>query len=148
MAGRPNKTILLVEDNPDDEELTLMSLREAGLVNPIHVVRDGAQAIAWMRGRAPHELPVAVLLDLGLPLVDGFGVLTALKGDPQTRTVPIVVLTSSSIEEDIAKSYALGGNSYVRKPVAYEEFAAAVKQLGLYWLLLNEASVRSEELPR
>lgn len=135
----PERTILLVEDNPDDEELTVMALTEAGLANPIHVAHDGVEALAWIAA-CPHDrLPALVLLDLGLPRIDGFGVLEALRREAATRALPVVVLTSSDIDADIARSYRLGVNSYVRKPVEFDAFAAAVRQLGLYWLVLNEA---------
>jgi two-component system response regulator len=133
----------LVEDTPDDEELTKMSLDRAGIRNPIHVARDGAEAVVFLlgdekRGIEAQPLPLIVLLDLNLPKLDGFEVLTRLRAAPRTRRLPVVVLTSSNSEEDVVRSYDLGVNSYVRKPVEFGEFASAVRQVGLYWLLLNK----------
>lgn len=139
------RTILLVEDNPDDEELTVMSLRNVGIANPIHVAQDGIKALEYLFGTGDAPLvdeptPVLVILDLQLPKVDGFQVLEKMRAAERTRTLPVVILTSSDIDEDIVRGYELGANSYVRKPVEFAEFAAAVRQLGLYWLLLNEIS--------
>jgi CheY-like chemotaxis protein len=137
--------ILLVEDNPDDEALTLLALREHHLADDVVVVRDGAEALAFFyettRAGDGH-LPELVLLDLNLPKVDGFQVLKILREDPHTRRLPVVVLSSSSEERDVAHSYDLGANSYVRKPVDFTEFSEAVRQLGIYWLGLNEPSPR------
>jgi len=139
-----DKIILLVEDNPDDEELTLMALKESNILNEIVVARDGVEALDYLfatgryAGRDPSRLPQLVLLDLKLPRLGGLEVLERLRTDPRTRLIPIVVLTSSSEEEDIIASYRLGANSYVRKPVEFHRFADAVRQLGLYWLLLNQ----------
>jgi two-component system response regulator len=136
--------ILLVEDNPDDETLTLRALRRNHLGNRVDVVRDGAEALEFLfgtgrhEGRAPAPPPHLVLLDLKLPKVDGLEVLQRIRADERTRFVPVVVLTSSSEERDIVESYRLGANSYVRKPVDFNQFVEAAKQLGLYWLLLNE----------
>lgn len=140
-----NNVILLVEDNPDDEELTLLALKESNILNPIVVARDGAEALDYLfatgkyadRDASLH--PQLILLDLKLPKLGGLEVLKRLRADPRTALVPVVVLTSSSEEEGIAASYRLGANSYVRKPVEFHRFADAVKQMGLYWLLLNEA---------
>ncbi len=137
------KTILLVEDTPDDEELTKMSLERAGIRNPIHVARDGADAVTFLlgdekRGLEPQPLPLIVLLDLNLPKLNGFEVLSRVRANARTRRLPVVVLTSSNSEEDVVRSYDLGVNSYVRKPVEFREFASAVRQVGLYWLLLNK----------
>jgi two-component system response regulator len=141
-------TVLLVEDNPDDEELTLMVLRESNILNEVIVARDGAEALDFLfcagqyAGRDPSRLPQLVLLDLKLPKLDGLEVLERLRADLRTQLIPVVVLTSSSEEEDVVASYRLGANSYVRKPVEFHRFADAVRQLGLYWLLLNEAPPR------
>jgi len=130
--------ILLVEDNPRDEELTLHSLRRHNVTNKIHVVRDGQEALDYLFG-GETSTPRVILLDLKLPKVDGLDVLRRVKGDDRTRDIPVVVLTSSREERDLAEAYKLGVNSYVVKPVNFERFADAVRQLGLYWLLLNEA---------
>jgi len=139
------KTLLLVEDNPDDEALTLRALRRHNLGNEILVARDGQEALDYLfaegdyRERDPQQLPQVILLDLKLPKVDGLQVLERLRAEPRTRRIPVVVLTSSSEERDIVRSYDLGANSYVRKPVDFEQFIEAARQLGLYWLVLNEA---------
>lgn len=137
------KAILLVEDNPDDEELTLRALSKAGVANRITVARDGEEALDYLfrRGRwagRPGGLPVVVLLDLKLPKLDGHEVLRAIRSDERTRLLPVVVLTSSDEEDDIVRSYREGANSFVRKPVGSEAFSEAVIQLGLYWMLINE----------
>jgi two-component system response regulator len=135
--------ILLVEDNPDDEELTLLSLRKHNLAHDIVVVRDGVEAIEFLHGegqyagRDVNATPTVVLLDLKLPKLDGLGVLKRLRADPRTRRQPVVVLTSSSQDADVIASYQLGANSYVRKPVEFGSFMEAVGNLGLYWVLLN-----------
>ncbi len=135
--------LLLVEDNPQDLELALRALRKANLSNRIHVARDGAEALDFVfcegeyRERSIAEAPRIVLLDLKLPKVDGLAVLRRIKGDPRTRTIPVVVLTSSKEQRDVVESYQLGVNSYIVKPVNFEQFVAAVRDLGLYWLLLN-----------
>jgi CheY-like chemotaxis protein len=135
------KSILLVEDNPDDEALTLRALRKHDLADEVVVVRDGAEALAFFyeatRAGDDH-LPDLVLLDLKLPKVDGLQVLKMLREDAHTRRLPVVVLSSSSEENDIVQSYDLGANSYVRKPVDFAAFSEAVRQLGIYWLGLNE----------
>ena len=142
------RTILLVEDNPDDEELTIRALRKNGIVNELVVARDGVQALEYLfgtgewAGRDTGVTPAVVLLDLKLPRVDGLEVLERMRADPRTRLVPVVVLTSSREEQDILKSYTLNVNSYVRKPVDFTEFTEAVKHLGMYWLLLNELPPR------
>lgn len=139
-----DKIILLVEDNPDDEELTLMALQESQIVNEVVVTRDGAEALDYLfatgryTDRDPAHLPALVLLDLKLPKLSGLEVLQRMRGDPRTRLLPVVVLTSSSEEEDIIASYDLGANSYVRKPVEFHRFADAVRQVGMYWLLVNQ----------
>lgn len=135
--------ILLVEDNPDDEELTLLSLRKNNLAHEIVVVRDGVEAIEYLFGtgqyanRDVQQVPTVILLDLKLPKLDGLGVLKRLRADERTRNLPVVVLTSSSQDADVIASYNLGANSYVRKPVEFGAFVEALSSLGLYWVLLN-----------
>jgi two-component system response regulator len=135
--------ILLVEDNPDDEELTLLSLRRNNLGHDIAVVRDGVEALEFMYGEGQYAgrntdlMPAVILLDLKLPKLDGLGVLKRLRADPRTRRQPVVVLTSSSQDADVIASYQLGANSYVRKPVEFSSFMDAVGSLGLYWVLIN-----------
>ncbi len=139
-----NKIILLVEDNPDDEELTLMALKKNNILNEVVVARDGEEALEFLFGNGPDSflarkiLPTIILLDLKLPKVDGFEVLQKIRGDERTRLLPVVVLTSSKEDKDLFESYSLGCNSYVRKPVDFALFVEATRQLGLYWLLLNE----------
>jgi two-component system, response regulator len=139
-----NRTILLVEDNPDHEALTLRALKKAGLANPVVVARDGAEALDFLfgtgayAGRDTRQMPQTVLLDLKLPKVDGLEVLQRMRADDRTKLIPVVVLTSSDEESDLAASYQLGANSYIRKPVNFAEFLEATRQLGLYWLVLNE----------
>jgi two-component system, response regulator len=138
------KMILLVEDNPDDEELTLRSLRKANIVYDVVVARDGSEALDFLFGTGKYAgrdlslMPSVVLLDLKLPKLNGIDVLHRLRADPRTRLLPVVVLTSSSEDEDMLKSYQSGANSYVRKPVDFSAFATAVTQLGMYWMLLNQ----------
>jgi len=138
------KMILLVEDNPDDEELTMRALRQAKVANDIVVARDGAEAVEFVFGEGRHagrdtsKMPAVILLDLKLPKLSGLDVLQRLRADARTRLVPIVVLTSSSEDEDMLKSYRSGANSYVRKPVEFGAFVGAVSQLGVYWVLLNQ----------
>ncbi len=140
-----SKVILLVEDNPDDEELTLMALQKNNILNEVVVARDGVEALEYLFGDGEQSfsrrrvLPTLILLDLKLPRVDGLEVLRRIRGDERTRMLPVVVLTSSREERDILESYSLGCNSYVRKPVDFAQFVEATRQLGLYWLLLNEA---------
>ena len=141
MAGL--KPILLVEDNPNDIELTLAALESSQLANEIIICRDGAEALDFIYRRGPHvgrqvQDPAVVLLDLKLPKVDGLEVLAQIKGDPVTRAVPVVMLTSSREETDVVRSYDLGVNAFVVKPVAFDEFFAAIKELGVFWALLNE----------
>jgi CheY-like chemotaxis protein len=138
-----NKVILLVEDNPRDEALTLRALKKSNIVNDIFVVRDGVEALDYFFGTGkflgePQTMPQLVLLDLKLPKVNGLEVLKRIRENEPTRHLPVVIFTSSSEEEDMIKSYELGANSYVRKPVESERFAEATRQLGVYWLLLNE----------
>ena len=139
-----HKEILLVEDNPDDVELTRIAFDEAKVANRLTVVRDGAEALDYLfargayAGRDPDDLPSIVLLDLNLPRVDGREVLQAIREDPHTRSLPVVVLTTSTEPFDLESAYALGVNSYIQKPVDFERFVWAVKQVGLYWLVLNQ----------
>lgn len=136
--------ILLVEDNPDDEALTLRALKKNNISNEIVVARDGVEALDFLfgtgayAGRDVSALPELVLLDLKLPKIDGFEVLKKLRADPRTSLLPVVILTSSKEQKDIVEGYGLGANSYVRKPVDFEQFVEGVRQLGLYWLVLNE----------
>lgn len=136
------KPILLVEDNPDDELLTLRALKKNHIQNEVVVARDGPEALSCLFGdQATGQEPVApsiVLLDLKLPKIDGIEVLRRIRNDPRTRLVPVVILTSSREEQDLINGYQLGANSYIRKPVDFPEFIQAVRQLGLYWLILNE----------
>jgi CheY-like chemotaxis protein len=136
-----NHRILLVEDNPDDVELTLLAFKAARLGNEITVARDGVEALDALLGPAdgspPDELPTMVLLDLKLPRVNGIEVLRAMRSNPRTAMIPVIVLTTSDEEGDIVSSYHLGANSYVKKPVDFNDFQTAVQQLGMYWLLLN-----------
>ena len=139
-----NRPILLVEDNPDDVELTVMALKESKITNPVVVARNGVEALDYLFGTGSHAgrdvslQPVVVLLDIKLPLLSGIDVLRRMREDDRTRRTPVVMLTSSDEREDIAATYDLGANSYVRKPVDFAEFIEAVRQLGLYWLILNE----------
>jgi len=139
------KMILLVEDNPDDEELTLRALRKANIANEVFVARDGQEAVDFLfgtsalAGRKEATAPAVVLLDLKLPKLNGIDVLQRIRADPRTKLIPVVVLTSSSEEEDMLRSYQSGANSYVRKPIEFSAFANAVTQLGMYWLLLNQS---------
>ena len=140
-----NKVILLVEDNPDDVELTRLAFDEAKIANQLVVVGDGAEALDYLFAhgnyahRDPADLPSIVLLDLNLPKVDGREVLQAVRANEATRTLPVVVLTTSTEPFDVEASYALGVNSYIQKPVDFEQFVWAVKQVGLYWLVLNHS---------
>lgn len=143
-----DKIILLVEDNPDDEALTLRAFRKNNIGNQVIVARDGAEALDYLfgtgkyAGRDTNVQPEVVLLDLKLPRIDGLEVLRRLRADERTQFVPVVVLTSSKEEQDLLNSYSLGANSYVRKPVDFNQFLEAVRQLGLYWLVLNEKAPR------
>ena len=136
--------ILLVEDNPQDLKLALRSLKQAGVSERVQVARDGAEALEFVFGEGPHtgrgfhDAPKVIFLDLKLPKVDGLEVLRRLKSDPRTKSIPIVVLTSSQEQSDVLKSYQLGVNSYIVKPVNFERYAEAVRELGMYWLLLNQ----------
>ena len=130
------RKILLVEDNPDDERLTIRALRKGNIANDILVARNGEEALALVLNAEP--LPCVVLLDLKLPKIDGLEVLQHIRSNERTRLLPVVVLTSSSEDRDIIESYNLGANSYVRKPVDFDQFTEAVRQLGLYWAVINE----------
>ena len=139
-----HRAILLVEDNQDDEELTLRALSRNNISNQVSVVRDGQEAMDWLEGtgayadRDPDEVPALILLDLKLPKIDGLEVLRRLRANPRTSLVPVVILTSSKEDRDRASGYQSGANSYVQKPVDFTEFVDAVRQLGMYWLVLNE----------
>lgn len=135
--------ILLVEDNPDDVELTLHALKKNNIMNPVHVARDGKAAIDYLfykgdYAQSDHVLPSLILLDLKLPKVDGIEILRKIKHDRKLKLIPVVVLTSSKEESDMVKSYDFGVNSYIRKPVDFEQFVETVRQIGFYWLLMNE----------
>ncbi len=140
------KVILLVEDNPRDEALTLRALKKSNICNEVVVARDGVEALDYLfgdgtsAGRETREMPQLILLDLKLPKVDGLQVLEKIRAAERTRRLPVVVFTSSSEEEDLINSYNLGANSYVRKPVDFEQFLEATRQLGLYWLVMNLAA--------
>ena len=140
-----NKVILLVEDNPDDEALTIRALKKNNICNEVVVAHDGVEALDFLFGTGAHEgrdltlMPQVTLLDLKLPRVDGNEVLRRMRADERTRLLPVVVLTSSNEDRDRLESYGLGANSYIRKPVDFPEFVEAVRQLGLYWLVLNQA---------
>ncbi len=144
MNSRP---ILLVEDNPDDVELTVMALKESKITNPVVVARNGVEALDYLFGTGSHAgrdvslQPVVVLLDIKLPLLSGKDVLRRMREDDRTRRTPVVMLTSSDETDDISTTYDLGANSYVRKPVEFEGFVTAARQLGLYWTVLNEPPV-------
>jgi two-component system response regulator len=141
-----DKVILLVEDNPDDEALTLRALQKNNIKNEVVVARDGAEALAYLFGEGAYSgrdvrvVPQVILLDLKLPKVDGFEVLRKLRADERTKRLPVVILTSSNEEQDRISGYDLGANSYVRKPVEFSNFIEAVRQLGLYWLILNQTA--------
>jgi CheY-like chemotaxis protein len=137
------KYILLIEDNLDDEALTLRALKKNNIANEIVTARDGAEALELLLGKDAKQPPALVLLDLKLPKVDGLEVLRRIRADKRTALVPVVILTSSKEEQDLIASYKLGANSYIRKPVDFNQFVEAVKHLGLYWLVLNEPPPRS-----
>ncbi len=138
--------VLLIEDNPQDLELALLALQQANPSLRVHVARDGAEAVEFIFCEGPHsgrlvtDAPKVILLDLKLPKIDGLDVLKRIKGDPRTATIPVVVLTSSSEQRDVVESYKLGVNSYIVKPVNFERYIEAVRELGLYWMLLNQSS--------
>lgn len=139
------REILLVEDNPDDVMLTKRALIENRLANELHVIDDGQQALDYLfcegeyKGQELHDMPYVVLLDIKLPTISGIEVLRRLRADKRTKYLPVVVLTSSSAESDIVDSYKCGANSYVRKPVSFDDFREAIRELGLYWLVLNKS---------
>jgi len=139
-----DKMMLIVEDNPDDEALTIRALKKNNIGNRLVVVRDGAEALDFLfctgtyADRDPHDLPQTILLDLKLPKIDGLEVLKRIRADERTSLLPVVILTSSKEEQDLLQSYRNGANSYIRKPVDFNEFLEAARQLGLYWLVLNK----------
>lgn len=139
--------ILLVEDNQDDELLTVRALKKYNIANEVHVVRDGEEALDYLlargayQGRNPEDIPCLVLLDLKLPKVDGLEVLRQIRAHPATRMVPVVVLTSSKEDADVLAAYQLGCNSYIRKPVDFNQFSESIRQLGLYWMVLNQLPI-------
>jgi two-component system response regulator len=143
-----SNTILLVEDNPDDVELTLRAFRKNNIANTVAVTRNGVEALDYLfcqgeyNDRNPHDKPRIILLDLKLPKMDGLQVLEKLRADKRTRLIPVIVLTSSKEEHDLVSSYECGANSYVRKPVDFNEFVEAVRNIGLYWLLINESPIQ------
>lgn len=136
----PDRTILLVEDNSDDELLTIRALRNNHIANEVAVARDGAEALDYLFGPSRRPVPHMILLDLKLPKVDGLEVLRRVRADPRTRLVPVIILTSSDEEGDLVNGYSLGANSYVRKPVEFDRFVEAVRIMGLYWLIVNIAA--------
>lgn len=142
--------ILLVEDNPSDIKLAMHAFQKNNLANHVKVLRDGAEALEYVfctdryADRKGHGQPKVILLDLKLPLVDGLEVLRQLKSDPETKAIPVVVMTSSSEDRDMVNSYQLGVNGYVQKPLDFEQFISAVRQIGLFWLLINKVSYRTE----
>ena len=145
-----NKPILLAEDNPDDQQLALRAFRKSNLTNKIIIANDGVEALDYLFGTGIYalpeapELPAVVLLDIKMPRMDGLEVLKKIRANERTRFLPVVILTSSKEEQDIIQGYSLGVNSYVRKPVDFNEFLTAVQNLGLYWLLLNEAPTNNQ----
>ena len=144
-----NKSILLVEDNPDDEALTLRALKKNNIRNEVVVARDGAEALDYLFGtghfvgRDMSVMPTVTLLDIKLPKIDGLAVLRRMRADERTKLLPVVILTSSKEEQDLIDGYKLGANSYIRKPVDFNQFTEAVRELGLYWLVLNETPPRA-----
>jgi CheY-like chemotaxis protein len=152
MEPMANKYILLVEDNADDEALSIRALKKNGVANEVVVARDGVEATDFLFGtgrstaQSLRDLPAVVLLDLKLPRMDGLEVLRQIRSDSRTRLLPVVVLTSSIEETDLTKSYSLGANSYLRKPVDFDHFMEAVRQLGTYWLMLNQTPPSTKEI--
>ncbi|HBG08305.1 MAG: two-component system response regulator [Geobacteraceae bacterium GWC2_58_44] len=147
---KSDHTILLIEDNPDDEELTRLAFQESGIANRLEIVRDGAEALDYLNAtgswadRAGGN-PNLILLDLKLPKIGGLEVLRRLRAEPRTQLIPVVILTSSVEEQDVTRGYKLGCNSYIRKPVDFDQFAEAVRNLGTYWLVLNEQPMMEKE---
>ena len=145
-----DKMILLVEDNPDDEMLTIRALKKNNILNEVVVARDGVEALNFLFAEGEHadrdigQQPQVILLDLKLPKIDGLDVLKRIRADERTRLLPVVILTTSNEQRDIIASYELGANSYIRKPVDFDQFMEAVRQLGLYWLVLNEMPANRE----
>lgn len=143
-----NKVILLVEDNPEDVKLTRRAFQKSNVANELVVVNDGVEALRYLRNASTTQeknLPAMTLLDLKLPKLDGLEVLREIRADERLRLLPVVILTSSKEEQDIVHSYGLGANSYIRKPVDFDQFVEAVQQLGLYWLVLNESPPRTKD---
>ncbi len=140
----PRKALLLVEDNPDDQELTLLALEQGGITNEVIVAHDGVEALDYLFGtgiyaqRDTSIMPALILLDIQLPRINGLEVLQRLRSDNRTKLLPVVILTTSNEQQDLINSYTLGCNSYIRKPVDYDRFLIAMQQLGMYWLLINE----------
>ena len=140
----PKNILLLVEDNPDDQELTLLAFEESNILNEVIVAQDGVEALDYLLGigsyanRDMSVMPALIILDLQLPKINGLEVLQRLRSNERTKLIPVVILTTSNEQQDLINSYSLGCNSYIRKPVDYKQFMTAVQQLGMYWLLLNE----------
>jgi two-component system, response regulator len=149
IEGNMNNTILLVEDNPSDIKLTKRAFQKSNISNTLDIVTDGEQALDYLLGKRGEEylnpLPVVVLLDIKLPKLDGLQVLDHIRSEQRTELLPVVMLTSSKEQEDIVSSYRLGANSYIRKPVDFQQFGEAVQQLGLYWMVLNESPIKLME---
>ncbi|ADH86058.1 response regulator [Desulfurivibrio alkaliphilus] len=145
-----DKIILLVEDNPDDEALTIRALKKNNILNEVVVARDGAEALDYLFGRGafagrdPAVLPELVLLDINLPKLNGLEVLEKIRADPRTELLPVVMLTTSNEEQDLLKSYLLRANSFIRKPVDFTQFSEAIRQLGVYWLVLNQGPPKKQ----
>jgi CheY-like chemotaxis protein len=138
-----NRLLLLVEDNVDDQELTLMAFEQGGIANPVVVVQDGVEALDYLfatgnySDQPPERLPALILLDLQLPRINGLEVLQRIRSNPKTQLIPVVILTTSNEQQDLIESYSLGCNSYIQKPVDYDQFLNVIQQLGMYWLVLN-----------
>ena len=153
MSTANGKAIMLVEDNPDDRDLTLRALKKNNIANQVIVTEDGVEALDYLfgtgkyDGRDVSEVPLFILLDLKLPKVDGIEVLKKLRADDRTAIIPVVILTSSNEDQDMLRGYKLGANSYVRKPVDFDQFTDTVKQLGMYWLVINESPMKADLSP-
>jgi len=153
MFNTTDKAIMLVEDNPDDRDLTLRALKKNNIANRVVVAEDGVEALDYLfgtgkyDGRDVSDTPLFILLDLKLPKVDGIEVLKKLRADDRTAIIPVVILTSSKEEQDMLNGYKLGANSYVRKPVDFDQFTETVRQLGLYWLVINESPMKADLSP-